>query len=192
MSKRDRANMEVPNAIERLDPGLLARLESDPEAHVRLVEWTSALRGAAIDAHGEAVKAARRAGISWDRIGETLGITRQAAQQRFSSTTATSIADVRRLTGLSAFNEMAALAEAGRRGWHSVGFGPLYHEVVRDEQQWEHRRVSAFGSPRWLLLQDGWELVGGWFPWVYLARPTGQAVISDVAGSTNDSEKGTL
>ncbi|MCU4184590.1 hypothetical protein K6U06_09490 [Acidiferrimicrobium sp. IK] len=32
---------------------------------------------------GEAVDAARRAGISWKRIGVELGMTAQAAQQRF-------------------------------------------------------------------------------------------------------------
>jgi len=36
---------------------------------------------------GEAVEAARRAGISWKRIGVELGITAQAAQQRYGPAT---------------------------------------------------------------------------------------------------------
>lgn len=36
---------------------------------------------------GEAVGAARRAGISWKRIGVELGITAQAAQQRYGPAT---------------------------------------------------------------------------------------------------------
>ncbi len=36
---------------------------------------------------GEAVDAARRAGISWKRIGAELGITAQAAQQRYGPAT---------------------------------------------------------------------------------------------------------
>ena len=34
---------------------------------------------------GEAVLAARRAGVSWKRIGAELGISAQAAQQRYGS-----------------------------------------------------------------------------------------------------------
>ena len=36
---------------------------------------------------GEAVELARRAGISWKRIGAELGITAQAAQQRYGPVT---------------------------------------------------------------------------------------------------------
>ena len=35
----------------------------------------------------EAVEAARRAGISWKRIGIELGISAQAVQQRYGTTT---------------------------------------------------------------------------------------------------------
>jgi hypothetical protein len=36
---------------------------------------------------GEAVSLARRSGLSWKRIGSELGITAQAAQQRYGMTT---------------------------------------------------------------------------------------------------------
>jgi hypothetical protein len=42
------------------------------------------LAGAEIDLH-VAVADARQAGVAWSSIGDRLGVTRQAVQQRFSS-----------------------------------------------------------------------------------------------------------
>jgi len=79
-----------------------------------------------------------------------------------------------RMRPVTALDEMDRLAEAGRQGWHSVGFGALHHDLERSEVQWEHLRVTAFGRGRHReLLAEGWERIGSmWFPWAYYARPT--------------------
>ncbi|MDR1427009.1 MAG: hypothetical protein LBJ08_04550 [Bifidobacteriaceae bacterium] len=77
-----------------------------------------------------------------------------------------------RLTPVTALDEMECLERLGRRGWHSVGYGMLYHDLLHDEVQWEHRRLLAF-KPGARLREEGWRLVGlGWFPFVYYTRPT--------------------
>lgn len=56
-----------------------------PEASYRLrqVSDTKILSDMLDDARREAVGNARRAGATWDQVGEALGVTRQAAQMRF-------------------------------------------------------------------------------------------------------------
>ena len=82
--------------------------------------------------------------------------------------------EVRRLAPVSAFTEMDQLARVGRSGWRSVGFGILHHDLVRSDEQWEHRRVGVLLHDQRTLEADGWTRVGTmWFPWVYYARPTG-------------------
>jgi hypothetical protein len=74
---------ELAKRFEDYDPS--------PDDEVAIAEHL--LRRAALDRArteryvGEAVEAARRAGISWKRIGIELGISAQAAQQRYGSTT---------------------------------------------------------------------------------------------------------
>lgn len=82
----------------------------------------------------EAVTSARSAGHSWDVVGRLLGVSRQAAQQRFGTTgpepLAPGTADVpqrRVLSPLTAFTEMAVLEREGRAGWHVVDYGNLFH-----------------------------------------------------------------
>lgn len=104
-------------------------------------------------------------------------MTRQAAQQRFGPALGEMVpgpARTRRLAPLTAFNEMEALAEAGRHGWHSVAFGMLYHDLEQSNEQWEHLRVPAFVGDAARLESQGWRRIGGmWFPWAYYARPLG-------------------
>jgi hypothetical protein len=119
------------------------------------------------------------AGAGWDRIGQRLGISRQAAQQRFGQAPVNSepisTEATRRLTPVNAFDEMEALVEAGRQGWHSVGFGMYFHDLVHPDEQREHLRVGAFGARHRDLLQGGWQRIGAmWFPWAYYKRPTGK------------------
>ncbi|MFI8392287.1 hypothetical protein [Streptomyces sp. NPDC085540] len=130
----------------------------------------------------EAVQGARAAGHSWDTVGRVLGVSRQAAQQRFAGKAATASAPSaggpdapgrRTLSGLTAFNEMAALEEAGRDGWHMVGYGPFFHEVEASGHPWEHCRITLPSLARHRRMEsEGWIPVGaGWFPWRYYKRP---------------------
>ncbi|HTE56231.1 MAG TPA: hypothetical protein VK698_35505 [Kofleriaceae bacterium] len=150
-------------------------LEREPAAFLRL------LAAAQIGAHQAdellhaAVAGARRAGQSWDAIGGVLGVTRQAAQQRFKTAPAEPAGPHRRvLTGVHLFNEARILDQEGRRGFHLVDFGALYLVVEASAQQWKHRRMLG-GTParEKRLRAEGWIPVGSWFPFQYFKRPLG-------------------
>ena len=77
------------------------------------------------------------------------------------------------LSPVTAFDEMARLAQEGRRGWHSVDYGTLYHVLESSDWQWEHRRLlwTPGSGARRRLESEGWQLVGDTtFPWAYYAR----------------------
>lgn len=176
----------LSEAVAAAGPDLSERIESDPAAYLELIARTEQAHRRTGDMLRAAVLSARGAGQSWDAIGKSLGMTRQAAQQRFGKGTVDEDGEIRperwKLRGLTAFNEMEVLRKAGRFGWHSVNYGPYFHMLERDTMQWEHRRVYAWPRIRPTLEAEGWELVGtGWFPWSYYARRTGiPAVEGDI------------
>lgn len=162
-------------------------LGADAELHGRLTETHDAWRTLIARADtanrettkilSETVMSSRASGLSWEAIGQELGMSRQAAQQRFGRSAgadaATDAPDRHRMTGLHAFNEMEELNRVGEYGWHSVGNGPLYHDLKRDDVQWEHRREVGFMRNQTQLRENGWEQAGTmWFPWVYWTRRT--------------------
>lgn len=166
----------IAQAIARLDPGLERRLGRDPQAHLDLVVITRRAHEEIGSLLGSAVVAARAAGHSWEQIGSSLGMSRQAAQQRFGRAVVDEddLGDRRRLVGLTAMREMEELDEWGRHGWHSVRFGPMFHDVQRSSVQWEHRRNVIGSRAARELEQQGWQRIGTlWFPWVYFKRTTG-------------------
>lgn len=120
-----------------------------------------------------AVAAARAAGVSWARIGGRLGMSRQAAQQRFGGQPDPVDSDRERWLGpVTALDEMAELELAGRAGWRTVETGLLAHRMLRTDTQWEHRRILWRGS----LAKEvaaGWQVGCRAFPWIYLVRDTG-------------------
>ncbi|SDB89161.1 hypothetical protein SAMN05216410_0724 [Sanguibacter gelidistatuariae] len=159
-------------ALDAAAPGLTARLDTDPQAHLDLVavvrdaqSETDALLRATVDS-------ARGAGCTWDQIGGVLGMTRQAAQQRYGRRNEgldTTGPHTMTLAPLTAFNEMRVLERAGRHGWHSIGYGPLFHVVAHSEQQWQHLRTTILSKAP---LGEGWKQIGaGWGWWSYYARP---------------------
>lgn len=170
----------VARAIARLDPGLEDRLGEDPQAHLDLVVLTHRAHDEVGELLRSAVVAARAAGWSWEAIGRSLGMSRQAAQQRFSPGTAREAEsdDSRRLVGLTAIREIDELNAWGRHGWHSVGFGPMFHDLQHSSMQWQHCRVVVGSRAARDLDHDGWERIGTmWFPWVYFKRSTDQRAV---------------
>jgi hypothetical protein len=124
----------------------------------------------------QSINSARSAGQSWSAIGETLGLSRQAVQQRFgkdgdSGRTAPE-PDQRWLGPVTAFDEMRELKLAGELGWRTVEAKMFYHLVERTPTQWEHRR-TVWSGPVKRLEKDGWEVAVLAFPWVYLVRDLG-------------------
>lgn len=179
----------LAEAIATADPALQQRLDSDPGAYLDLVALSDQARDETATLLASAVTSARSAGHSWEAIGTALGMSRQAAQQRFGKDRQqdpdTPEGETRVLRGLTAFNEMEVLNRAGRFGWHSIGNGILFHTLARSGERWEHRRVLVGSSELQRLRAEGWQQAGRtWFPWVYLARSTGEpAIMEDVSDS---------
>jgi len=170
----------IATAVLNSPAGMSTALQDDPQAYLRLVAATRTAAEETSRLLREAVDGARHAGHSWDSVGQLLGVSRQAAQQRFG-TPASTVANTQPVAGaparrvlspLTAFDEMDVLAEEGRHGWHSVDYGTLFHLVEASPWQWEHRRVLVSIGPRRHRLHDeGWQLIGSmWFPWAYYKR----------------------
>lgn len=89
-----------------------------------LVTSAAALRTEADSLLHTAVVSSRDAGVTWQSIGATLGMTKQAAQKRFARPAAPHPpeldADERTIGPTTTFDGMKELALAGRYGWHSV------------------------------------------------------------------------
>lgn len=150
---------------------------SSQEDFLEFVAGAATLRTEADELLHTAVTSARAAGATWQRIGETLGMSRQAAQKRFAWQADPAPTELdpeeRTISPVTAFDELHELGLAGRYGWHSVEFGPFYHRVVRSETQWEHRRVTMSAGRARRLVAEGWQKIGSEFPFTYLKRDTG-------------------
>lgn len=180
--------VHLSEAIAAADPTLHDRMRTDPDAYLGLVALTAQARAETDVLLRLAVAGARAAGCTWEAIGGRLGMTRQAAQQRYGEPTASDGAAespaagpvehppgrVHRIRYLNSFTEMAALERAARYGWRLVGAGSGTVIVRKTDVQWEHQRLFASRAAGRALVADGWEKVGdSWFPWAYYARPTG-------------------
>lgn len=158
--------------IGEVDPTLEERLENDPAAYLDLIAWGERMSRYSNELLRSAVASARAAGNSWEAIGNRLGVSRQAAQQRFPQTPLPSAEEPHEwlLQPLTAFNEMQVLGRVGVYGWHSVGYGPYYHLLEKSDKQWQHARILSFAD-QGLLRRRGWQrIAGGWFPWAYYKR----------------------
>lgn len=170
----------VADAVMQTSTDLAERLETDPEASLALVDAARVAAEEASRLLRGSIDGARAAGHSWGAIGDLLGVSKQAAQQRFGgpATPAGETGARRILSPVTAFDEMAELAIAGRAGWHSVDYGALHHVLEKSDVQWEHRRAAWGTFSRAALERDGWQFVGsGWFPWSYWARPTDRPAV---------------
>jgi hypothetical protein len=173
---------------EALGAAILTGLEPSGEGqdHLAIVRRAAQAEREVRDLLRQSVASARAAGHSWAALGAELGMSRQAAQQRFGADGERSAsgpgadpaagsaeaAEERWLGPITAFDEMAELELAGRMGWRTIGAGMLKHRVRRTPTQWEHRRV-VWTRRASSFEKDGWELAVLAFPWIYLVRDTG-------------------
>lgn len=123
------------------------------------------------------VDAGRHAGLSWAEIGGVLGVSRQAAQQRFSPSDIAPTPGGNWIvrTRMTAFNEVAALEEEGMKGNELVGAAPLKLFFVPRGRPWRNIRVTAFGTRQAQTVKryedDGWKKAVEWGPFYYFTRP---------------------
>ncbi len=122
------------------------------------------------------VDAARRTGLSWTDIGSALGISKQAAQQRFrplesdDEVPGAEGEEIVRL-GATAFNEMSILREEGRKGRELVRTGALILVFRPTDHPWEYRRRVGLATMTAEMKQAGWTYVSSWMPFHYFKRP---------------------
>jgi hypothetical protein len=168
---------------EALSAALRELPQGGEEVHMRLLAAAEVGTKHAQELLREAVAAARHAGCSWAAIGEQLGVTKQAAQQRYGPAgEPTPGRRQRLLKPVTALTEMKELAAAGAHGWHSVSYGWMYHLLEESDQQWEHHR-DFFPVPgnRKRLEARGWVHIGTTFPWQYFKRPLRTPALPEVS-----------
>ncbi len=127
---------------------------------------------------GRWINASRRAGATWADIGDTLGISRQAAQQRFKVDFTNLVEEneeaqsIITRTRVSAFNETRVMDEEGRNGRMLVGCGFLKMNFVQTNKIWEHRRIITFAETSQIdkMIEQGWTHVASWSPFHYFRR----------------------
>ena len=125
------------------------------------------------------VDAARRSGLSWTDIGGALGISKQAAQQRFKLDDADDDAihvegeKIVRL-GAHAFNEMRILTQEGENGHELIDAGLLKLIFRKSDHHWEYKRligrVWMADEMRAEMRKAGWTYVSSWPPFHYFKR----------------------
>ena len=143
-------------------------------AYVPLIEAAAVVADEAKLTLGRWVKAGRRGGLSWSEIGQVVGVSKQAAQQRFGAGEAdeTATGPITVALGATAFNEMAMLKREGAAGRELVGIGGLRLFLRQTDRPWAYvRTVLNEMDPR-QRLGEGWELVASWFIFHYYKRPT--------------------
>lgn len=79
----EKLRLALSRVVAEVDPTLAGRLESEPESYLDLVALTFRSSEEIARLLQASVTSARLAGLSWERIGQRLGMSRQAAQQRF-------------------------------------------------------------------------------------------------------------
>jgi hypothetical protein len=127
------------------------------------------------------IDAGRRAGLSWTEIGVLLGISKQAAQQRFGGPLADKpeapAAEIE-VRGATALNEMGLLEAEGGRGRELVAVGPLRLLFRQTALVWEYRRIVAIAPTGQMsrLRAQGWSHVASWFPFHYFKRQTRRTI----------------
>ena len=142
------------------------------------------------DLQGQAVRAAHDAGVSWAKIGKTLGTSRQAVQQRFDPHYLPGSASdgasggvsggvsgqarhgaTRILGPVSRSEEMHHLAAAGSQGWRLIRALHGEHVLERDDRPWEIKRVSVLSARPMPSARDGWQAAATRFPDCFYIRP---------------------
>ncbi|PQZ59236.1 MULTISPECIES: hypothetical protein [unclassified Microbacterium] len=161
------------------EAGVAEKTSLATEDHIALIAASARAEDEVRSILRRTVLSARAAGASWSMIGTELGMSRQAAQQRFGhpSETVRQDGNERWLGPVSVFDEMAELELAGLEGWHTVEAGASAHRMLRSDTRWEHRR-SVWRPIRAAERSEGWKISCTAFPWVYLVRDTGVPVSS--------------
>lgn len=110
-SQNDDAEARVEDWLDNLDPATTIAKDATP---LRSITEARRARVAADRALTEAVEAARAAGHSWAAIGNALGTSRQAAQQRYTASSSAPARRTRRVVKRKAASAKQAVGRVSR------------------------------------------------------------------------------
>lgn len=153
-----------------------ASLDQSPEALLHSVAIFGDLARASGQLQSQAVASAQAAGLSWAKIGNALGVSRQAAQQRFDSRRfepATASPTTRILGPVSRSDEIEQLMAAGQQGWKLIRSLHGEHVLEHSDCAWEVMRVSVFSPRAMPSAAQGWHAASTRFPDCFYLRRQG-------------------
>lgn len=192
----------LAKVIDESTPGLIDRLGSDPKAYADLIAVTHLVSEEADQLLRETIISARHSGLNWEQIGDVLGISRQAAQQKFSapvdssldvhSSTVQDLSPIPPATNTLNYSalppvgtqvtidasysgdseDVKLLNRAGQYGWHGVAFTAETWTLEFDNRQWQH--LSSFAKEPY---GGGWQRIGRFLWSVWWARPTNLPIL---------------
>lgn len=182
--------------VDDSTPGLIDRLGTDPAAYAELLVATHLVAEEAEELLRETVVSARHAGLNWEQIGSLFGISRQAAQQRFSAGMPGHLAmEEAPLPGMGVAADGATapfgrsvpgsppigttatideasddnvkmLNRAGQYGWRCVSFTTWTWTIEMTGNQWATAATMGKEPPG-----EGWQRIGRYAFMVYWTRP---------------------
>jgi len=125
-----------------------SRPAADPLARLALaMEIARELESVGGELVGHYVDEARAVGLPWAQIGGVLGVSKQAAQQRFPNRTSIPVADFARFTQRARRAVEMAHVEARRRGHNYIGTEHLLLGVLGDPEALAGRVLDSLGAP---------------------------------------------
>lgn len=169
-----KGNNEAQLALELTK--IATQLPPNPTAdqHLQSIDQFSALVHMSSELQAQAVRAAHDAGLSWAKIGQHLGITRQAVQQRFDPSYKAIPDDELRILGpVSRDEELTHLNAAAKEGWYPVRSLPNQHHMRYDGHPREIHRVSLLSPAPLPSEKSGWQAATIRFPDAFYMREVG-------------------
>ncbi|MHA7156996.1 AsnC family protein [Glutamicibacter endophyticus] len=146
---------------------------SDADKLLHSVRILTQLARASADLQADAVRAVRVEGISWSKIGQELGISRQAVQQRidpsYKEETALP-AECRILGPVARHEDLEHHQKAGLDGWRLVQSLQGKHVLRRDSGVWEVKKATVFNLGPMPAEKDGWYPASIRFPDYFYIR----------------------
>lgn len=143
------------------------------EDYARMIVASQILADESRRSLGLWIDAARRAGMSWVDIGALLGISKQAAQQRFGGQRDDAEPPAEAIVvklGTTPLTEPQILAQQGEAGRELIEIGTFRLVFRASDTAWDYRRsVRPLTADQ--LEDEGWQVAGRWFVFHYYKRP---------------------
>ncbi|WP_445191099.1 hypothetical protein ACT009_10830 [Sphingomonas sp. Tas61C01] len=145
------------------------------EEYARMIVASQILADESRRSLGLWIDASRRAGMSWVDIGALLGISKQAAQQRFGGQRDDAEPPAEAIVvklGTTPLTEAQILAQQGAAGRELIEIGTFRLVFRASGTAWDYlRSVRPLTADR--LENEGWQAAGRWFVFHYYKRQAG-------------------